>query len=164
MPNPEQEVLQNPAPQEPAPLEDFEEDLDHVRDALFAQKTMEDIYWFTGEYYYKNMLESYGNEFPEAQRTAYGFTASGVTDPDEKVVRRSMDREIAEKVGTWSIDEFKGGFRALGAIEARLMTLGGKSYDEIEKALGEDEADLDAKTYYTYINSALGSRTSTTGR
>ncbi len=41
------------------------------------------------------------------------------------------------------------------------MTLGGKSYDEIEKAFGEGTEDLDAKTYYTYINSALGSRIST---
>ncbi len=165
MPRPEQEIQQNvnASPQNSIAVTDYKENEAYLADVKNAQKTIEDLLWFSYEYNVKNDHQAFGIYYPEHLRNAYGFNSSGLPTDNEQQILNGLRTEIMDKASQGGVEAYKHACRSLGSLETRTLVLGGRCYDRILQALGPDTPQAEDKAYYLY-NSGEFQSTMNTGK
>lgn len=146
---------QNVQPQAFPILEDYNENEQHLGDTLNAQNSMEDKLWYALEYRVKNYNLDAGKEYPEDLRERYGFNQSGEAGENDAEIQEGLRETISETFASATVEDFKKFFRAMGSMKARAGVIGGKYYDVIEKAIGDNDPHRDLKTSYLYNHSGF---------
>ena len=155
--------MPNKKKNQPAPivLEAHGEDEAYLLNVKNAQQTLADKLWFFFEYKSKNDLNLYAGDYPEEERKKYGYNSSGAVSQREEDIERSFRHEARDIAAAGTIDDYKTYFRTLGSMKIRTVTISGKYFDQIQKAIDEKDPYRDQKSYYLFSRSGLSGRAST---
>ena len=145
---------------QPAPvvLADYQEKEAYLGNVRDAQQTLADKLWFYFEYMSKNDLNLYAGDYPKGEREKYGYNSSGTVNQREEDIQHTFRLDARDLAAAGTIDDYKAFFRILGSMKARTVTLNGKYFDSIQKAIDENDPNREKKSSYLFGMSGLNNR------